>query len=70
MFLSASREEFAMKRFCSGICVVRLFSTFASSQADESESKQRDGAASYSSATLLKLTTRGSFAQIITGRQK
>jgi hypothetical protein len=47
-----------MKRLCFGVCAVMLFSTFAPSQTNQSESKQRDAAAPYNSATLLHLTAR------------
>jgi hypothetical protein len=54
MFLLASRKEFAMKRFCSGIFVVLLFSTFASSQANQSESKARHTPVVEDLVTLLE----------------
>ena len=47
-----------MKRLCFGVCAVMLFSSFAPSQANQSESKQGDAAAPYDSATLLHLTAR------------
>src|SRR5262252_8927667 len=42
-----------MKRFCSGICVVLLFSTFASSQANQSESTARHTSVVEDLVTLL-----------------
>ena len=47
-----------MTRLYFGVCAVMLFSTFASSQANQSESKQGDAAALYDNATLLHLTAR------------
>src|SRR5215472_6389304 len=43
-----------MKRFCSGICVVLLFSTFASSQACQSKPKARHTAVVEDLVTLLE----------------